>query len=107
MLQDVKARGTEEVLLFISDGLSGIVDAIGKVYLYAKYQLCCVHIARNIAHKVRVSDRKNICEDFKSVYRAKDEKSGKAALQAFCDKWKSIYPKVTKSLQENPYMFTF
>ena len=65
-------RGTEEVLLFISDGLKGIADAIEQVYPQAKYQACCVHVARNIAHKVRVSDRKSICEDFKAVYRADD-----------------------------------
>ena len=107
LLQDMKARGTEEVLLFISDGLAGLVDAIGEVYPKSKYQACCVHIVRNIAHKVRVSDRKDICEDFKSVYRADDEESGREAFQAFCDKWTSKYPKVTSSLQGNPYIFTF
>ena len=107
LLQDVKARGTEEVLLFISDGLKGIVDAIEQVYPEAKYQACCVHVARNIAHKVRVSDRADICDDFKAVYRAEDEQSGKEALEAFCNKWKASYPKVVKSLRENPYIFTF
>ncbi|GKU75966.1 hypothetical protein L3i20_v203630 [Paenibacillus sp. L3-i20] len=59
------------------------------------------------AHKVRVSDRATICEDFKSVYRAEDEQAGLAALHSFCDKWKSSYPKVTKSLRENPHILTF
>lgn len=107
LLQDVKSRGTEEVLLFISDGLTGIVDAIGQVYPKAKYQSCCVHVARNIAHKVRITDRSEICNHFKSVYRAEDEKAGRAALEDFCNKWKSTYPKVVKSLRENPYIFTF
>lgn len=107
LLQDVKARGTEEVLLFISDGLKGIVSAIEQVYPQAKYQSCCVHVARSIAHKVRVSDRLEICNDFKTVYRAENEEQGKAALEEFCTKWKSSYPKVVKSLQENPYIFTF
>ncbi|WP_175400678.1 transposase, partial [Paenibacillus sp. KS1] len=88
LLVDVKERGVEEVLLFISDGLKGIVTAIEQVYPKAKYQSCCVHVARNIAHKVRVSDRASICDDFKAVYRAEDEQSGKAALETFCDKWK-------------------
>ncbi|WP_201450776.1 transposase, partial [Paenibacillus sp. An7] len=57
LLQDIRERGVEEVLLFISDGLKGIVDATQQVYPQAKYQTCCVHLARNIAHKVRVSDR--------------------------------------------------
>ncbi|WP_175400679.1 transposase, partial [Paenibacillus sp. KS1] len=28
-------------------------------------------------------------------------------LETFCDKWKAVYPKVIKSLRENPYIFTF
>jgi hypothetical protein len=35
-----------------------------------QYQHCCVHVSRNIAHKVRVKDRKEICDDFKAVYQA-------------------------------------
>ncbi len=107
LLQDVRARGTEDVLLFISDGLSGIASAIEQVYPKAKFQTCCVHVARSIAHKVRVSDRGEICDDFKSVYRAEDEKAGREALKTFCDKWKPVYPKVVKSLKENEYLFTF
>lgn len=107
LLQDVKQRGTEQILLFISDGLTGIVNAIQEIYPQAKYQTCCVHLARNMAHKVRVSDRAEICEDFKLVYRCDDEAAGKAALVTFCDKWKTAYPKVVKSLRENPYIFTF
>ena len=107
LLEDLKERSVDEVLLFISDGLKGIVSSITEVYPDAKYQTCCVHLSRNIAHKVRVSDRAEICGDFKSVYRAEDEDAGKAALEVFCDKWKSTYPKVIKSLRENPYIFTF
>ena len=70
LLQDLRERGTNEVLLFISDGLKGMVSAISEVFPGAKYQTCCVHLARNLAHKVRVSDRAEICNDFKTVYRA-------------------------------------
>lgn len=49
----------------------------------------------------------NICDDIKAVYRAEDEQSGKAALEAFCDKWKTAYLKVNKSLCAKPYIFTF
>lgn len=51
MLQDLKECGTGQVLIFISDGLSGIVNAIQEIYPQAKYQTCCVHLARNIAIK--------------------------------------------------------
>jgi len=107
LLQDIRERGTDEVLLFISDGLKGMVSAISEVFPGAKYQTCCVHLARNLAHKVRVSDRAEICEDFKLVYRANDEQAGREALERFCDKWKAAYPKATKALAENSHIFTF
>lgn len=107
LLEDLKERGVEEVLLFISDGLKGITDRILTVFPDAQYQSCCVHISRNIAHKVRITDRAEICEDFKSVYRADDHKLGEKALEDFVKKWKSAYPRVTKSLMDNPYILTF
>ncbi|MNP35570.1 hypothetical protein D3C76_1289090 [compost metagenome] len=42
-----------------------------------------MHVARNISHIIRVSNRKNICEDFRAVYHADDEQSGKTALETF------------------------
>ncbi|WP_211652904.1 IS256 family transposase [Planococcus alpniumensis] len=107
VLLDLKERGVEEVLLFISDGLKGITDRIFAVFPDAQYQACCVHLSRGIRHKVRVTDRKEILDDFKSVYRAENQELGEKALKAFVDKWKTAYPKVAKSLEANPYIFTF
>lgn len=56
LLEDLKARGVQDVLLFISDGLKGMAESIFLVYPKAKYQQCLVHISRNIAHKVRITD---------------------------------------------------
>ncbi len=77
VLLDLNERGVEEVLLFISDGLKGITD------------------------------RKKILEDFKSVYLAESRELGEEALKAFVQKWKTAYPKVTKSLESTPFIFTF
>ncbi|MCM3005715.1 IS256 family transposase [Priestia koreensis] len=107
LLEDIKSRGVEEILLFISDGLKGITDSIFSIYPASFYQTCCVHLSRTIAHKVRVSDRAEICENFKSVYRAESLEMGQQALHSFIEKWKSKYPKVTKPLLNNPYLFTF
>ena len=69
LLQDINSRGVQEVLLFITDGLKGMKDTIHQIYPKAKYQHCCIHVSRNIAHKVRVKDRKEICDDFKESSR--------------------------------------
>ncbi len=85
VLEDLRERGVEEVLLFISDGLKGIKDAIQQIYPTSRYQACCVHLSRNLAHKVRVSDRAEVCEDFKRVYRSSSQKEGQEALDAFIE----------------------
>lgn len=107
LLAELKERGVEEVLLFISDGLKGMVDALSIVFPNAQYQTCLVHVARNISHKVRVEDRSDVCDDFKTVYNANNQEAGQEALDAFCSKWKKAYPKVVKSLEENNYLLTF
>ncbi|MDT6570289.1 IS256 family transposase [Enterococcus faecium] len=106
ILQDLKDRGLEEVLLVVTDGLSGIDDSIHSVYPNAQFQQCCVHISRNIAHKVRVSDRQEICEDFKLVYQASSKEEANNQIRFMIDKWKKQYPRVVKLLM-NPALLTF
>lgn len=107
LLAELKERGVEEVLLFISDGLKGMVDAISTVFPKAQYQTCLVHVARNISHKVRVEDRQEICDDFKTIYKAANKEAGQLALKDFYSKWQKAYPKVVKTLQDNAYLLTF
>ncbi|HEE9729974.1 TPA: IS256 family transposase [Enterococcus faecium] len=106
ILQDLKDRGLKEVLLVVTDGLSGINDSIHSVYPNAQFQQCCVHISRNIAHKVRVSDRQEVCSDFKLVYQASSKEEANNQIRFMIDKWKKQYPRVVKLLM-NPAILTF
>lgn len=106
ILQDLKDRGLKEVLLVVTDGLSGINDSIHSVYPNAQFQQCCVHISRNIAHKVRVSDRQEICSDFKLVYQASSKEEANNQIRFMIDKWKKQYPRVVKLLM-NPAILSF
>lgn len=106
ILQDLKDRGLEEVLLVVTDGLSGIDDTIHSVYPNAQFQQCCVHVSRNIAHKVRVKDRKEICDDFKTIYQATSKEVAIDQIAFLVDKWKKKYPRVVKLLM-NPAILTF
>ncbi|EMF0589901.1 IS256 family transposase, partial [Enterococcus faecium] len=106
ILQNLKDRGLKEVLLVVTDGLSGINDSIHSVYPNAQFQQCCVHISRNIAHKVRVSDRQEICSDFKLVYQASSKEEANNQIRFMIDKWKKQYPRVVKLLM-NPAILTF
>ena len=107
ILEDLVARGVKDVLLFVTDGLKGMADTIHQVFPKASYQHCCVHVSRNIASKVRVSDRKEICDDFKALYQADSKEAALEARDAFAAKWRASYPKVAQSILENDHLLTF
>ncbi|GMA45874.1 IS256 family transposase [Tetragenococcus muriaticus] len=107
LLQDIHARGVQDVLLFITDGLKGMKEKIHQIYPQAQYQHCCVHVSRNLAHKVRVKDRKEICEDFKTVYQASTKEEALRCLTYMTDKWQKAYPKMMQSLLANQDLLTF
>lgn len=45
-----------------------------------------VHLFRNLAHKVHVSDRAEVYKGFKHAYRSASHKEGQEALDAFVAK---------------------
>ncbi|EGP5491623.1 IS256 family transposase, partial [Enterococcus faecium] len=107
ILLDLQERGLKNVLLFITDGLKGMVGAISRFYPKARFQHCCVHVSRNIVHKVCVKDRKEICDNFKAVYQASSKEEANTFLGSMIEKWQKTYPKVTQSLIKNQDLLTF
>ncbi|MDD4244221.1 MAG: IS256 family transposase [Bacilli bacterium] len=107
LLKDLQSRGLEKVLLFVTDGLSGIEDTISNNYPQADIQRCLVHVDRNIMSKVRVKDRAEIMEDFKEIYRASNKDKASKILDEFLNKWQVRYPKVYDMLIKNQYLLTF
>ena len=97
VLNDVKKRGVEDVLIFAIDGLNGFSEAIGAVYPKAEIQRCIVHQIRNSLKFVSWKDRKAVAKDLKSVYTALHEEDGQLALTEFNDIWGNKYPNITVS----------
>lgn len=96
MLQNIKSRGVKQVLLFASDGLEGMRDAVKRQFPDADHQQCWVHLSRTVCRYIRNKDRKEVLGDLKSVYRAESEEEAKAALQEFVDKHEKQYPIATQ-----------
>lgn len=108
LLYDIKQRGVQTVNLFVTDGLSGMVQAIERNFPMAKIQRCLVHVQRNIYAKARVKDRKEVMEDFKAVYNAKDLDEAKQQLSSFKEKWSKNYKNIVKSITDSEeYLLTF
>lgn len=107
MLADIKARGAEQVLLFVSDGLTGFRDACKSVYPKADHQSCWVHICRNIVKLIRVKDRREVLDFLKTVYGADDAAKAEAALDAFCEEYGKRYPKLVQRFSDRRSLFSF
>lgn len=107
MLKDIQMRGCEEVLLFITDGLTGIRDACLEVYPKAMHQTCWVHLQRNVSRLVRAKDRKEILEQLKPVYQATEKSVAIDLLENFKASVKKRYPKVVAMFDKNKSLFEF
>jgi len=99
VLNDIKKRGIEDVLIFAIDGLNGFNEAIKAVYPKAEIQRCIVHQIRSSLKFVSWKDRKVVAKDLKSVYSAHNEENAQLALTDFNDIWGKKYPNITASWQ--------
>jgi len=101
ILNDLKARGVEDILIACVDGLNGFEQAINSVYPQTKIQRCIVHIIRNCTRYVNYKDRKVFCADMKPIYKAVNEESALESLVEFDEKWGKKYPYAVKVWQNN------
>ena len=107
MFKDIKSRGCEEVLLFVSDGLKELSEVCLEEFPQAKYQSCWLHVLRAIARQVRAKDRKVVLESLKPVYQADEAEIAKGLLEVFIEEIRAKYPKVADSLRANNYLFSY
>lgn len=97
ILTELKNRGLHDVLIFSVDGLTGFQEAIEAVFPKSEVQRCIVHQIRNSLKYVSYKDRKELCNDLKTIYRAVSEESAITALDEFSKKWDGKYNYISKS----------
>lgn len=108
MLEAIKQRGVKQVLLFASDGLEGVRDAVKRQFPKSEHQQCWVHLGRTVARYVRNKDRKEVLSDLKPVYQASSEEDAKEALKAFLEKHGTKYPKLAGIFERaKPSLYPF
>lgn len=101
VLNSMKNRGVEDILIACTDNLSGFSQAINAVFPQTDIQNCIIHQLRNSSKYVSYKDLKELMADLKRVYAAVDEQSAHDALDEFAAKWDKKYPKISKSWYEN------
>jgi len=97
ILNELKNRGIQDVLIAAVDGLTGFPDAINAVFPETEVQLCMVHMVRNSVKYVPYKDRKGVTADLKEIYLAPSADAAQAALERFAEKWDRKYPAISKS----------
>lgn len=101
VLNDLKNRGLQNVLVFCIDGLNGFKEAIGAVYPFAKIQRCIIHQLRASMKYIPHKDKKAFVVDLKAVYSAVNEDVALENLISAKEKWGSKYPNAIKSWEDN------
>jgi len=101
LLNELRNRGVEDVLIFAIDGLNGFNQAIQAVYPKAEVQRCIVHQIRASLRYVSWKDRKAVATDLKTIYTAPTEEDAQSALLEFNEIWGKKYPHITQSWTNN------
>ena len=108
ILNGLKNRGVEDILITCIDGLIGFPEAISAVYPKTEIQQCIIHQIRNSTKYVSYKDIKALMADLKSVYGAVDEETALYELEQFSAKWDAKYPKISQSWQTHwPELSTY
>ena len=101
VLNDLKNRGIQNVLIFCVDGLNGFKEAIGATFPFAKIQRCIIHQIRSSMKYIPYKDRKTFVADLKGIYKAVNEDVAIENLLSLKDKWSNKYPNAVKSWEDN------
>ena len=108
ILNGLRNRGVEDILIACVDGLTGFDNAIEAVYPKTEIQQCIIHQIRNTTRFVSYKDIKALMADLKRIYAAVDEETALYELEAFGEKWNAKYPKIAQSWEANwPKLSTY
>jgi transposase-like protein len=97
VLNELRNRGVEDMLIACMDGLTGFPDAVRAVFPHTRVQLCIVHMVHNSTKYVSYKDLKKVCADLKAVYAVAGEAAARESLEAFGKTWDSKYPIIYRS----------
>jgi putative transposase len=108
VLNELRNRGVEDILIISVDNLKGFSEAIAACYPQTEVQKCIVHQIRNSVRYVNYKDLRKVTANLKPIYQAPTEQAGLEALGEFEAIWGTKYPLITGSWRNNwPELSTF
>ncbi len=70
VMNELRNRGVEDILIAVVDGLKGFPEAITTVFPQANVQTCIVHLIRHSLSFCGWKERKKVAAELKTVYQA-------------------------------------
>jgi putative transposase len=102
VMNELKARGTNDILIAVVDGLKGFPESITAVFPDTLVQTCIVHLIRYTMQFASWKERKAIAAALKPIYRADHAEAARQALDAFDEgPWGRKYPAIAQSWRRN------
>jgi putative transposase len=92
VLNDLRRRGVQDVLISCVDGLKGFPEAIEAVFPHAWVQTCIVHLIRASLRYVNYRDLKKVTSALRPIYTAANADAALAELERFDTEWRQRYP---------------
>jgi putative transposase len=81
VLDEIKTRGVQDILIACTDGLAGFAEAIHAIFPDTQIQQCIVHQVRNTLKFIPHKHRKMMAKALRTVYTAPTEEAGLRALE--------------------------
>lgn len=76
---ELQARGCQDILIAVTDGLKGMAEALGVVFPTTTLQTCIVHLIRHSLEYASWPDRRSLAPALRTIYTAP---TADAALEA-------------------------
>ncbi|MGH3156792.1 MAG: IS256 family transposase, partial [Streptosporangiaceae bacterium] len=97
VMNELKARGLNDILIAIVDGLKGFPEAINTVFPKTIVQTCIVHLLRYALQFASWKERKAVAAALKPIYQALNPDAALTALEAFEQgPWGQKYPPIAQ-----------
>ena len=94
VMNELKNRGVEDILIAVVDGLKGFPQAITAAFPDTMVQTCIVHLVRHSLNFCSWKDRKGVAADLRLIYSAPTADLAAEALDHFEEKWMDKYPSI-------------
>lgn len=101
VLNGLKSRGVNDILIVAVDGLTGFSEAIAAAYPRTEIQRCIIHQIRSSTRYVSYKDIKAFTAALKPIYKAPTEELALEALDELESAWGGKYPASIKSWRDH------